>query len=230
MILSLERRFLFIKTTKTAGTSVELALSQVCGSRDVITPLMAEDEAIRKANPGPNQQNFLMNKAIEGPGRIVDVPGHGPARMRFYNHMPAAEIRSQLAEGAWDGLFKFCVARNPWDRVVSAYFYTWGTESEVSFSRFVRSGKIAELQRKGRELYTIDGSMAVDRICRYETLADDLARVFEELKLGPVPPLPRAKSGIRPKGMHYRDLYSPADRDRIGTIFKDEIESLGYMF
>jgi hypothetical protein len=47
MILSLEHKFIFLRTKKTAGTSIELALSDLCGPDDVITPLTREDEARR---------------------------------------------------------------------------------------------------------------------------------------------------------------------------------------
>ena len=37
MIISHEHKFIFLKTRKTAGTSIELALSDLCGARDIIT-------------------------------------------------------------------------------------------------------------------------------------------------------------------------------------------------
>ncbi len=47
MIVSHKHRFIFLKTNKTAGTSVEIALSKFCGPDDVIPPLIPEDEAKR---------------------------------------------------------------------------------------------------------------------------------------------------------------------------------------
>ena len=40
MIVSHGRRFIFIKTSKTAGTSVEMQLSKFCGPDDIVTPGM----------------------------------------------------------------------------------------------------------------------------------------------------------------------------------------------
>jgi len=42
MIISHAHRFVFIKTRKTAGTSLEIARSRYCGARDVITAIDAE--------------------------------------------------------------------------------------------------------------------------------------------------------------------------------------------
>jgi len=39
MILSHKNKFIFLKTKKTASTSIELLLSKVCGKKDIITPV-----------------------------------------------------------------------------------------------------------------------------------------------------------------------------------------------
>ena len=59
MIVSHEHRFIFLKTKKTAGTSLELALSQLCGPDDVITPVAETDEALRAGGRGA--QNWRLH-------------------------------------------------------------------------------------------------------------------------------------------------------------------------
>ena len=58
VIASHQHRFVFLKTRKTAGTSVEIALSKVCGPDDVITEISPEDEKLRQAAGGRAPQNF----------------------------------------------------------------------------------------------------------------------------------------------------------------------------
>lgn len=61
MIVSHKHKFIFIKTAKSAGTSIEIALSKFCGSEDIITPILpAEDERKRKQLGYKGQQNFKV--------------------------------------------------------------------------------------------------------------------------------------------------------------------------
>ena len=65
MILSHEHKFIFLGTKKTAGTSIELALSELCGPDDVITPLTREDEARRAGRRGA--QNWRLHSWWKSP-------------------------------------------------------------------------------------------------------------------------------------------------------------------
>ncbi len=83
VIASHSHRFIFLKTRKTAGTSVEIALSKVCGPDDVITEISPEDEALRRAAGGRGPQNF------ESP----------PLPRKAYNHMGAKATRELVGHG-----------------------------------------------------------------------------------------------------------------------------------
>ena len=71
MILSHKHKFIFIKTKKTASTSLEIVLSKLCGKDDIITPVSEltwtgqirrfeknNEEDLRKKINAPNPQNF----------------------------------------------------------------------------------------------------------------------------------------------------------------------------
>ena len=51
MTISHKYNFIFIKTLKTAGTSLEIYLSQMCGNGDIVTPIEPSEIVNRLVQP-----------------------------------------------------------------------------------------------------------------------------------------------------------------------------------
>jgi hypothetical protein len=228
MIISHRHRFIFLKTNKTAGTSIEIALSRYCGGSDIITPISPRDELLRSQYGGRGPQNY---RAAQRPlASLFRTRSPKPGPEDFYNHITAREVRDKLEGRVWREYFKFCFTRNPWDRVISLYYFKHRTEPRPSLTEFLESNFPLKLQQKGYELYTIDGEIAVDKVCRYENLERDLDDVCARLGL-PVPlELPHAKSSFREDRRPYRELYSDRDAELVRAMFADEIALMGYEF
>jgi hypothetical protein len=213
VIASHAHRFIFLKTRKTAGTSVEIALSKVCGPDDIITRISPEDEELRHSAGGRAPQNF------EAP----------PLPRQAFNHMSARLARDVVGAEAWRGYFTFAIERNPWDAVVSLYYWKYKDLPELpDFEQYVGEEWIEQLANN-RRMYRIRGKLAVDRVLRYERLAEELDEVWALLGLPGSPDLPRAQGNARPAG-HYRELYTDASRARVADVFADAIEAFDYTF
>ena len=230
MIISHRHKFIFLKTTKTAGTSIEIALSKFCGPEDIITPITKEDEKIRRELGYPGPQNYLASPWKYGPKDIAALLLKKRKKRAFYNHIPATAVRPQVSKEVWDGYFKFCVERNPWDRAVSFYYWKNRAEPRIPFSEWAASNAPVILKKSGFGVYTIDGTVVVDKVCRFEALAEELESV--RLRLGIPEPLelPRAKSRFRKDHATYHGNYSDPEKARIAEIFSDEIRLFGYEF
>lgn len=218
MIVSHEHRFIFVRCRKTASTSLEIALSGICGPDDIVTPLHPRDEQLRVELGGREPQNHL---------NLNDT-------LRFYNHMPAAEIRILVGERVWSSYFRWCVERNPWDKVISLYYQRHHEdENPPSLRAFVASG--ASLRALNFRLYTIGGVPALDHIVRYEDLTAELDRVKSVLDLPGKLVLPHAKAQFgyqfsnSPRRRHPIH-FGPLERDRVARQFADEIALHGYSF
>jgi hypothetical protein len=73
LIISHEYRYIFIKTAKTAGTSIEMALSRYCGPDDIITPLWKKDEEKRQAMGGRGPQHHMAPLHAYGPKALYKL-------------------------------------------------------------------------------------------------------------------------------------------------------------
>lgn len=230
MIISHKHRFIFLKTKKTAGTSIEIALSKLCGPDDVITPVSEADEKLRAGGTGA--QNWRQHGWWQSPRPLLKRRLFKTAAKDygFYNHMPAAEAKALIGDDElWQSYFKFAFDRNPWDRQVSYYHYCFRDKSKrVPFEQFMELDRRARLNNY--EIYSIDGEPAVDFIGRYESLDTDLSRVLKRIDVSQVPELPRAKGGIRPKERSYQDYYTPQLKRQVGDWYHREIALLGYDF
>jgi|TARA_B110000263_G_scaffold233657_1_gene230667 hypothetical protein len=232
MIVSHQHRFVFIKTRKTAGTSIEIALAEHCGPADIITPIDEVDEQIRRELGHRGPQNFEVRRPASGLGGLISRL-FGRNVVRHYNHAPASLIRARIGPQSYDSYRKFCVVRNPWDRAVSLYFWrknrpgSENLDKEMSFAEFVRDTPADVLS--DAHIFTIDGAAAVDRFVRYENLAEDLTTALAELDL-PAIDLPWAKSGTRETKDHYSWIFDDESEARIRELCAWEIDNLGYEF
>lgn len=60
MIINNKKKFIFIKTPKTAGSSIEFYLSQFCGKKDTITGLLDNEEKLKKKLNLPKSRNIIF--------------------------------------------------------------------------------------------------------------------------------------------------------------------------
>jgi len=218
---------------------VEIALSQHCGPQDVLTPIMSRDEKTRRELGYAGAQNYVAPLAeyrARDWGRLL-LRGR---RKSLKNHSPAALVRAFVGEQVWNEYYKFCFERNPWDRLVSLYHWRIRRLSFTpEFEEFAYAAISPERERQKQykaggffnwPMYTIDGSLAVDHVARYEELEDELRSISHDLSLPWSGPLTKAKSGHRNDSRDYRDYYDDTLREAVREACAWEIEQLGYQF
>lgn len=230
MILSHRYRFIFLKTAKTAGTSIEIALSEFLGPDDIITPVSRADESLRRQLGFRGPQNYLLNWSQHSPFERLRAVVRG-RRRQYYNHMSAAEVQTAVGDKIWNSYYKFCFERNPFDRVISLYYWCCRQEPRPALHEFLQSHHIELLTRRGIDLYTSgDGEIVVDRVGRYESLLTDLSEICSRIGLPGNLTLPHAKTGHRLDSRPYTDLIDDACRQQIETRFRRELDLFGYSF
>ncbi|MEX2597190.1 MAG: hypothetical protein WEC59_09715 [Salibacteraceae bacterium] len=228
MIISHKHKFIFVKTKKTAGTSVEIALSKICGDDDIITPISKKDEKARIAFANRSAQNYLLSP-IKYNKLDIATSIYKAKPARFYNHIRCREIRRYVSDDIWNNYYKFSIDRNPFDQVVSLYYYRGGDEKYNGIYEFLVNGGLKKFTNY--DIYSIDGVVAVDKVYTYENLGDLCTDLTQKLNLDDPLEMPsyRAKSKIR-KVNDYKDVLDQKTIDLIKVIFAREIALLGYEY
>lgn len=228
MIVSHKHRFIFVKTTKTAGTSIEIALSRFCGPKDVITPISADDEQLRSDRGFRGPQNFLVspwNFTLKDWARFAI---RGERQQCYFNHMSASAIKGYVGERVWSNYYKFCFERHPCERVISLYFHAYRQEPRPTMWEYLNSPMPLTLKSAGFGNYTIDGRIAVDRVCLYENLQQELEKIGTRLGLPEPLELPRAKGALRKDKRPFHEILSEREIEKVRELFQQEFELFGY--
>lgn len=197
-------RFIFMKTHKTASTSVEMYFERFCVPEGAFRGTEAVPETVSATG-------------VVGSRRDGKRKGD-----TWVNHMPAARVRALLGAETWAGYFKFTTVRDPFAQVLSNFF--WRTDSrrpaddrELArtrrrFARFVR-GRLFGGRSWSNDIgiVGIDGRVAMDGLVRFERLAEDVEAVCQRLGLPWRPEwLPHTKKVKgEPARFATRDYYTP---------------------
>jgi hypothetical protein len=219
VLLSHRHQFIYTKTLKTAGTSIEIYFEDAC--------LPPGSTAIR---------GHQTAETITSAG-IIGYRGPNAAECTWYNHMPARAIRDLFGPDAWNNYYKFCVVRNPFDKLVSFWWFNNAREGrrydQEDFSRIrteFSTWCLGHLPHAiDRDKYLIDGVVSMDYFIRYESLLDDLEHVCRHVGY-PFRPeaLGRFKSESRLRAQPYGEYYDASAITAVEAAFRWEFDYFGY--
>ncbi|MCB1420506.1 MAG: sulfotransferase family 2 domain-containing protein [Notoacmeibacter sp.] len=176
MIISHAHGYVFLKPRKVGGTSLEIALSRYCGVDDIITPISPEDEQLRRVPGSRSAQNWakpIFEWSLAEFSRLVSKRER-PAK--YYNHMPASAVRTAIGSKTWDAYWRFSIVRNPFERIVSAYF--WRTRNKPErppFHQWLLANP--RFLSENMDITMENGKQSVNHFIRFEDMPDNLAYV-----------------------------------------------------
>ncbi len=228
MIVSHKHKFIFIKTAKTAGTTVEIALSEICGPNDIITPISPDDEEARKELGFRGPQNYLGGFVNPNIYDWFLFNFKRKQSYRYFNHAKAKQVYRWVGKDIWDSYYKFSIDRHPVDKFVSFYYWRGGDETWGNVEGLMKSRKLRRIQ--GMRYYGIQGKMAVDKVYKLEDMQgmfDDLSKKFKLEKTLSIPQH-RAKSNTGRKKRHYSEILSSEQINQIRNKFQWELDYFGY--
>jgi len=229
MIVSVPRKFIFLKTSKTAGTSFEIVLSKYAAPEDIVTPITPADEEMRRELGYVGPQNYLA------PAGLLQKLGLKRPVKTFYNHMRAPLIRENIGAAVFDSYLKVAVVRNPYDMVVSRYFWTQRDNPELSDAHFRRWLLTRpKLLYKNYKITRIDGTSVVDLMIRFEHFREDIPTFARRVGLPDTLfaefDAIRAKGQFRPKRATTKEMFAGFEEGKavVAEMFAQDIAAYGY--
>lgn len=206
-----KHEFIFLKTRKTAGTSVEMVLEKLC------LPEGSESVELRPAS--------VTEYGVVGRRGLKHKPygWHRPLRLtEWSDHIAASSVKRRIGTKAWNRYRKFTTVRNPFDRMVSYFHFQQRPDSSEEFSsirahfhNYVRQCK----WRNDRRVVQVNGRFIIDRAIRFEALANDFRDLVVEENL-PVDPngMPMTKSMAKSRKKY--DVPDYYDKELIELVKK----------
>lgn len=218
-MIAYKLKTIFIHITKSAGSSIEVALNEVEQRDDgAIDPMTGE---------------FV--KVVTGKEK----------------HMTASAVQEFVGNKVWNEYFKFSVVRNPFDRFHSLWWNGRhvGKHHTMTFAEFTdyalqrtlksrlahwRKGEWKVHQRfwpQARFLKSRNGKIEMDKVLRFESIADDFAELALQIGL-PSTTLPKVlMKNRRPQSRHpYAEDYDDITRAIIADYYREDLETFGYGF
>jgi hypothetical protein len=199
MLVSHRKKFIYTKTIKTGGTSVEAYFEKYCMPEGEWTFTHGRDEYISDWG-------------------IIGFRGSREEKLKkkpeWYNHMPASEIKTKIGDEKWREYYKFCVIRNPYEKVLSAFFHfvvRWsGLETErnqliLVFREWVRKGNY---NVNDTFAFLINNEICIDYFIMYENLFEGIKHVCDAINVEYIEAdIPKLKVGFKPPRTSLHDFY-----------------------
>lgn len=215
-MISHKHKCIFVHIPKTAGSSIE----------EVLLNSPAEFQQL-------SLNDFQLDK----------IPPHASGYNRI-NPWDLKHFPPRYLNEAYKDYYKFCFVRNPWDLVVSSYFW-WIQQTKMEFRKL--QGKLLDQMGffnyvmsfytdyineifhcgMGQSYWLLNDdnrSMCVNHIGRFENLEEDFDQILQAIKLSPM------KLPVKNATRHnpFEEYYNGTTAHMIGCKFNWDIKRFGY--
>jgi hypothetical protein len=220
MIISHDKKFIFIHIPRTGGTVIS---KSICKSMGI-----------------DNWKSFIGEpKRLSPYDHPLEPEGFDRGWKRGYKHFTAKEAKKRVGKNMWKSYFKFTFVRNPWDRTISMYLKKrkecpklvkklW-PKNKTIFNFLVQARYGIMDKESHQQLDSLEfenGSLDIDFVGKYENIKKDFGRVCSEIGVN------ASLVGEHDATQHrnYKNYYNKTTKKIILEKNKDDIEYFEYSF
>ncbi|MAM29032.1 MAG: hypothetical protein CMC13_08415 [Flavobacteriaceae bacterium] len=163
------------------------------------------------------------------------------------SHRKIKDYQDIFSPSTFKKYYKFTFVRNPWDRLVSTYFFLknggltqkdqiWATNNVlpyINFTEFVQEwlnekNITNSLHFQHQHVFLEDkkGRIAVNFIGRFETIDEDFEIITKKLNIDKV--LTKTNTSKRKK--NYREYYNEETKQIVAKVYQKDIRLFNYKF
>lgn len=183
---------------------------------------------------GGTSINISLRDYCEYPPELSAGIRNSNLSIEYQKHTALAEIKNSNID--IQKYFKFCIIRNPWDRILSLYFHRIEKVKKLSdtqhsdFNSWIQNVFLNEYLSKKYwknqiEYISIDGKVNVDYIIRFENYQDGWQQVCQKLKIEK-----DLVHEYKTNHQKYTQYYNKSSIQAVQKIFKKDIELFKYSF
>ena len=174
MIISHKYKFIFIKTRKTAGTTIEYNISKYLGKNDIIPPSNQSVYLLQNFIYDTKISKFLKKVKLNKISRIFEN--------KFSEHEHAFDLKKKIDRNFFDSYFKFCVEREPVDKCISYYFMRKNSSTSTTIKQNMTWDDFVQKKRFpiDSNMYSFGNKLLVDKIIKYENLENELTAILKD--------------------------------------------------
>ena len=217
MLISPSKNFVFVHIFKTAGTSVS----------DLFLPYSRLIEKV-------TYKYFLSKKLIAVYARLFHLENEGQKFITGYHkHATAKEISDSMGIENFEQKFSFCFVRNPYDHMVSLYYYIRQSRghylhseaNSMSFDVFIKHYLTTHPQKQADFVYFGNKKM-VTYVGKFERLEDDLIEICQKVGVT-YKKIPHSNASKRSKNSRVY-FTSQEVLNQFNAYFNDDFEHFDY--
>lgn len=217
MIVSDKKKFVYIHSAKTGGSSLTHALAPYSN----------------RGNPKAGKGHGWQIPYHYGPMHDTLAQSwtkYGKPQWEDYFWFAFVRNPFDLCVSAWRNAIAVYADPRPKERIK---FEALGIEcgiKDISLEQYLRNelGLVNRLhvRRTQTETLITDAPRSLNRIGRFETLNEDFAKISQHLGINPL--LPHRNKSKREEG--YRQYYCDTTRELVEAFYKEDLENFNYEF